>query len=58
MVFILDTHPLVWFLEGSPRLSAKAKDVLLDDMHLKEGRCRVHPHHQRAPSEPPGMNSL
>ena len=26
--FVLDTHALVWYLEGSPRLSARAKTIL------------------------------
>lgn len=28
MTYIADTHPVVWFLEGNPRLGANAKDVL------------------------------
>jgi PIN domain nuclease of toxin-antitoxin system len=28
--YVLDTHALIWYLEGNPRLGAKAK-VLLDD---------------------------
>jgi len=30
MVYIVDTHALVWFLEGNPRLSAAAKAALTD----------------------------
>lgn len=30
MIYIADTHPVVWFLEGNPRLSAKAKAILSD----------------------------
>ena len=29
--YILDTHPLVWFVEGNKRLSEKAKLILLDN---------------------------
>jgi len=29
--YILDTHPLVWFVEGNKRLSEKARLVLLDN---------------------------
>jgi PIN domain nuclease of toxin-antitoxin system len=28
--YVLDTHPLVWYLEGNPRLSPKAKAVIDD----------------------------
>ena len=28
--YILDTHALIWYLEGNPRLGAKAK-ILIDD---------------------------
>ncbi|MEI2691219.1 MAG: PIN domain-containing protein [Anaerolineae bacterium] len=28
--YVLDTHPLVWYLEGNPRLSQKAKAVIDD----------------------------
>jgi PIN domain nuclease of toxin-antitoxin system len=30
MVYVLDTHPVIWFLEKSPRLSTNAKSVLND----------------------------
>lgn len=30
MVYVLDTHPVVWFVEGSPRLSATAQAVMRD----------------------------
>jgi PIN domain nuclease of toxin-antitoxin system len=30
MVHIIDTHALVWFLEGNRRLSAAARNVLSD----------------------------
>ena len=30
MIYILDTHPVIWFLEKSPRLSASAKSILDD----------------------------
>lgn len=30
MTYILDTHPLVWFLEASPRLSAVARAAISD----------------------------
>lgn len=30
MVYIVDTHALVWFLEGNRRLSAAAKAILTD----------------------------
>jgi PIN domain nuclease of toxin-antitoxin system len=30
MVYVLDTHPLVWFLEKSSRLSPAAKEVMLN----------------------------
>ncbi len=29
MIHVVDTHPLVWHLEGNPRLSAAARAVLL-----------------------------
>ncbi|HMG72048.1 MAG TPA: PIN domain-containing protein [Pyrinomonadaceae bacterium] len=32
MVYVLDTHAIVWFLEKSPRLSSTARDVMLDPM--------------------------
>ena len=28
--FVLDTHPLVWYLEGNPRLGHQAKAVIDD----------------------------
>ena len=30
MTYVMDTHPLVWFLEGSPRLSTAAQNALID----------------------------
>jgi PIN domain nuclease of toxin-antitoxin system len=30
MPYLLDSHTLVWFCENSPRLSARAKAILLD----------------------------
>jgi PIN domain nuclease of toxin-antitoxin system len=30
MIYVLDTHPLVWFLEKSSRLSSPARNILLD----------------------------
>ena len=30
MVYVLDTHPVVWFLEASPRLSTAAKAAMND----------------------------
>ncbi|MFN7947771.1 MAG: PIN domain-containing protein [Blastocatellia bacterium] len=30
MIYILDTHPIVWFLEGSPLLSTEAKKAMSD----------------------------
>jgi PIN domain nuclease of toxin-antitoxin system len=30
MVYVVDTHPLVWFLEGSSRLSLAAQNALID----------------------------
>lgn len=30
MIYIADTHPVVWFLEGNPRLGNNAKAVLSD----------------------------
>src|SRR5215212_4797046 len=30
MTYVLDTHPIVWFLEGSGRLSAPAGAILRD----------------------------
>jgi PIN domain nuclease of toxin-antitoxin system len=30
MLYVLDTHPVVWFVEGSPRLSASAKAAMSD----------------------------
>lgn len=31
MVYIIDTHALIWYLEGNPRLSSKAKSIMEDD---------------------------
>ena len=28
MIYVIDTHALVWYLEGSPRLSAKALSIM------------------------------
>lgn len=28
MKYVIDTHTLVWFLEGNPRLGSKAKTIL------------------------------
>ena len=28
--FLLDTHTLIWFAQGSPNLSLKAKDLILE----------------------------
>jgi PIN domain nuclease of toxin-antitoxin system len=33
MTYVLDTHPIVWFLEGSGRLSVQAGTVLRDPSH-------------------------
>src|SRR4026208_1631080 len=33
MTYLLDTHPIVWFLEGSSRLSASAGTILRDPNH-------------------------
>jgi PIN domain nuclease of toxin-antitoxin system len=33
MVFIVDTHALVWYLSASKRLSSKAKKILEDPHH-------------------------
>ena len=30
MVYVLDTHPVAWFVEGSPRLSAAAHAAMSD----------------------------
>ncbi len=30
MILVLDTHPVVWFLEASSRLSSKAQQVISD----------------------------
>jgi PIN domain nuclease of toxin-antitoxin system len=30
MKYVVDTHALIWFLEGNPRLGASAKMVLID----------------------------
>lgn len=30
MDFLIDTHVFIWAMENSPRLSAKARDLLLD----------------------------
>jgi PIN domain nuclease of toxin-antitoxin system len=35
MVYILDTHPLVWYLEGSRLLPPRVKTLLLNDTSLK-----------------------
>ena len=34
MKFLLDTHTFLWFIEDSPRLSAKAKNLLESDVDL------------------------
>ena len=34
MYIVTDTHPWVWFLTASPRLSQKAKSVLADTSNL------------------------
>jgi len=31
MVYIIDTHALIWYLEGNPRLGSKAKSIMEDD---------------------------
>ena len=31
MIYVLDTHAFVWFLEKSKRLSSKAREILKDD---------------------------
>jgi len=28
MKYVIDTHALIWFLEGNPRLGANAKTIL------------------------------
>lgn len=33
MRFLLDTHVLIWALDGSKKLPAKARDLLLDPSH-------------------------
>ena len=33
MTYVLDTHPIVWFLEGSGRLSTQAGTILRDPSH-------------------------
>ncbi len=33
MTYVLDTHPVVWFLESSRRLSIRARSVLRDPNH-------------------------
>ena len=30
MTYVVDTYPLVWFLEGNPRLSMAARNTLID----------------------------
>lgn len=30
MILILDTHPVVWFLEASPRLGSRAREAVSD----------------------------
>jgi PIN domain nuclease of toxin-antitoxin system len=30
MIYVLDTHPIIWFVENDPRLSATARTVMLD----------------------------
>ena len=30
MILVLDTHPVVWFLEASSRLSSKAQQAISD----------------------------
>jgi hypothetical protein len=37
--YVLDAHPLIWYLEGNPRLSATAKS-LIDDPSNVEGPRR------------------
>jgi PIN domain nuclease of toxin-antitoxin system len=31
MRYLLDTHALIWFLEGDPRLSGAAKNIICND---------------------------
>ncbi len=31
MIYIIDTHALIWYLEGNPRLGSKAKSIMEDD---------------------------
>jgi len=31
MAYLLDTHALIWFLEGDEQLSATAKEIICDD---------------------------
>ena len=31
MIYIVDTHALIWYLEGNPRLGSKAKSIMEDD---------------------------
>jgi PIN domain nuclease of toxin-antitoxin system len=33
MTYVLDTHPVVWFLETSQRLSVRARNMLRDPSH-------------------------
>jgi PIN domain nuclease of toxin-antitoxin system len=30
MVYIIDTHALIWYLEGNPRLGSKAKSIMAE----------------------------
>jgi len=30
MKYVLDTHALIWFLEGNPRLSDRAREILFE----------------------------
>jgi PIN domain nuclease of toxin-antitoxin system len=35
MNLLLDTHAFIWFVEGSPELSLKAKNAILDENNVK-----------------------
>lgn len=35
MVYLLDTHAYLWFLEGSAELSGKVKNIIEDTSHTK-----------------------
>jgi PIN domain nuclease of toxin-antitoxin system len=36
--FLLDTHALLWFIQGDPQLSNRARDIITTDTNPKKRR--------------------